>query len=317
MIWLTWRQHRAQAVAGAAALAAVGAVLVVTGLHALTMLRNSGIHGCLGIQSGDCNELVNTTQRSFTGLVILAVLLMIGPCLMGLFWGGPLVAREIEHGTHRVAWTQGVTRRRWIGAQLAFVVGLAVLAGAALDAMASWWIHPVNATGLRFSQGAFDVQGIVPIGYSLFAVALGTAAGAVMRKTLPAMGVTLAGFVALRAGILQFARPHYVAPLTRTYSAIIGSEQPSPLTGDWVLKSGYVDRAGHFSSGLSINLNGCKGSNLQCAQSYLAAHGIRGYDLYQPAGRFWLFQGIETAIFVGVAVALLAVTVVWVRRRLS
>ena len=175
----------------------------------------------------------------------------------------------------------------------------------------------MNATGLRFSQGAFDVQGIVPIGYSLFAVALGTAAGAVMRKTLPAMGVTLAGFVALRAGILQFARPHYVAPLTRTYSAIIGSEQPSPLTGDWVLKSGYVDRAGHFSSGLSINLNGCKGSNLQCAQSYLAAHGIRGFDLYQPAGRFWLFQGIETAIFVGVAVALLAVTVVWVRRRLS
>jgi hypothetical protein len=52
------------------------------------------------------------------------------------------------------------------------------------------------------------------------------------------------------------------------------------------------------------------GSPLPC----LAAHGYRGYVTYQPASRFWAFQGIEAGIFVVLAAALLAVTF-WVLKR--
>jgi uncharacterized membrane protein len=78
-----------------------------------------------------------------------------------------------------------------------------------------------------------------------------------------------------------------------------------------------MDKAGHITSGLSINLNGCNSSNLKCAQAYVRSHGIRGFDTFQPANRFWLFQGIETAIFVGLAIILFGVTIWWVNRRVA
>ena len=42
----------------------------------------------------------------------------------------------------------------------------------------------------QFTQGSFDIQGIVPIGYAVFAVALGIAAGALIGRSLPALAVT-------------------------------------------------------------------------------------------------------------------------------
>jgi len=50
---------------------------------------------------------------------------------------------------------------------------------------------------------------------------------------------------------------------------------------------------------------------LSCAQ----AHHVRAYLTYQPASRYWAFQGIETGIFVLLAAALIAVTFAVVSRR--
>ena len=46
MIWLTWRQFRAQAVAVSAALAAFAILLLVTGPHLVTLARQSGFGTC-------------------------------------------------------------------------------------------------------------------------------------------------------------------------------------------------------------------------------------------------------------------------------
>jgi hypothetical protein len=50
----------------------------------------------------------------------------------------------------------------------------------------------------------------------------------------------------------------------------------------------------------------------------LAKQGL-GYfhAVYQPASRFWLFQGIETALFGGSALALILFAAWWVHRRAS
>ena len=51
--------------------------------------------------------------------------------------------------------------------------------------------------------------------------------------------------------------------------------------------------------------------------SCLAQHGVFNHAVYQPASRFWLFQGIEAAIFIGMALVLGALAVGWVRDRVS
>ena len=48
----------------------------------------------------------------------------------------------------------------------------------------------------------------MPVGYTIFAVALGVAAGALVRKVLPAMTVTVAGFIGARVAVMV-ARPHF------------------------------------------------------------------------------------------------------------
>ncbi|HVA91885.1 MAG TPA: hypothetical protein VNL71_18820 [Chloroflexota bacterium] len=38
---------------------------------------------------------------------------------------------------------------------------------------------------------------------------------------------------------------------------------------------------------------------------------------YQPADRYWVFQGIESTLFVGMAAGLLVLAAWWIRRRIA
>jgi len=131
--------------------------------------------------------------------------------------------------------------------------------------------------------------------------------------------VTLGGFVALR-GVIEFAlRPRFVAPIARVSDPAQGN--PAPYNGDWVLNNGfaYLDRQGRTISSAdatTLCTNVAKGGAFNfnvCLQQ----PGIRLLNLYQPADRFWLFQGIESAIFLGLAAVLLALAVWWVMTRLT
>ncbi len=189
----------------------------------------------------------------------------------------------------------------------------------AFSLLLTWWRGPLDAvSGSRFSYG-FDLEGAVPVGYGLFALALGIAAGTVMQRTLAAMATTLAGFVALR-GVIEFAlRPHYLSPVELITDP--GQGNPRAYNGDWVLNDGftYLDRQGHaISSADAVNL--CTGSAKGATADFnicLHDHGVRLLNLYQPVERFWLFQGIESVIFLALAVALLGLAVWWVRTRIS
>lgn len=74
---------------------------------------------------------------------------------------GPLLAREFEDGTHDLAWTQGVTRIRWLSHTVTWPLAAAGW-GAALTALVSWWRGPQNAAGapVRLATFSFDIQGI-------------------------------------------------------------------------------------------------------------------------------------------------------------
>ena len=161
---------------------------------------------------------------------------------------------------------------------------------------------------------SFDFQGVVPIAYSLFAFAVGTAAGVIVRRVLPAMAITFAIYLPLRLWV-QSLRAHFETPRQISYQAL--GTSPRAGLGDWVVHSRIVDRAGHTVSDQTVfstcgvGPSAAKTDVVGC----LASHGYHQVDLYQPATRFWTFQGIESAIFVGLAIALLAVAFYWVTRR--
>ncbi len=329
MIWVAWRQHRLQLLTGALLLMLTGAFLLATGPGIFSAFRNTGLAHCLALRTSDCGDLADAFLNRYGSLQFVVALFLVLPALGGLFWGAPLIAREVEQGTHGLAWTQGVTRGRWFGAKLA-LLGASAAAGAAILTWGlSWWSRPLVAAGdQRFTPGIFDIRGIVPIAYALFAVALGVAAGALIRRTVAAMAVAFAGFGAVRLAVDLWLRRHYMAP--RVISSTFFGPSPRSGSGDWVLSTKTVDAAGRLlgaGRGIDLNLVAPRCPALQPGSGQfpgkdvilgcLQRVGARVVSVYQPGNRYWAFQWIETGIFVLLAAGLIAVSFWWVRRRVS
>jgi hypothetical protein len=329
MTWLVWRQHRNQTYFAAAALALFAVVLLVTGVQMASQYQ-SAVTSCTA--SHTCDNLANTLSLGNPVVGLLVNLTLLVPCLLGVFWGGPLVARELEAGTGQFAWMQSITRSHWLTVTAGWTLLAAAVWSGAVSALVTWWCSPVNALSQQnFQPGQFDIQGIVPVGYALFAVALGTAAGALLRRTVPALATTVGIFVVVRIVIAEYLRPHYMTALSMTYKIIAGHVAPVLRGSDWVVSRGVAGPggqvlSGQVHSGLGVSINGafitlppaCKALMFQGplqTMSCLSAHGYRLFITYQPASRYWAFQGIETGIFVFLAAALIAVTVVVVLRR--
>jgi hypothetical protein len=349
MIWLAWRQFRAQAIATLAALAALALLIVLTGEHLRQVYDASHISGCNAY--GGCPY---PTMTEFGGherilSALLGPALVVVPALLGIFWGAPLLARELETGTYRLAWTQSITRTRWLAVKAAFV-GLAALAAAGLTTwLVSWWYAPLDKFNMdRFDPSVFGERGIVAIGYAGFAFALGLAAGALLRRTLPAMATTLVTFIVARIAFTEWVRPyllgtaHTLQPVGAANAGITAGAGGTTLFASaptianaWVYSGKLVDRDGASASQSHIH----ELLHTLCPQIGTAvgpppgaqhavpapgglftscmarlSHQLRELVTYQPPSHYWPLQGLETAIFLALALALVAATVWLVRR---
>jgi hypothetical protein len=323
MTWVTWRQYRYQGAVVAALLAALAVLLLMTGLHA-AWVWHSALASCA--KDGSCGTLAGSNLSLGSPIVATIVVATSAvPLLPGLFWGAPMVASELETGTNQFAWTQSITRRRWLAVRAGWLLLAAAVLAGAVSALVTWWSGPFDAMQAdAFQVNRFDVTDIVPVGYAIFAMALGIAAGALLRRTLPALAVTLAGFAGLRAVIALWLRPRFMTPVTMYYKLT------APLTpaGSYLAVSqgilGPNGKPPAAQTASSFGFNGVQvpavcqkfmtGPDPLSVLPCLAAHGYRGYVSYQPASRFWAFQGIETGIYVVLAAALLGVTF-WVLQR--
>lgn len=326
MTWLIWRQHRKAALVVLALLAALAAFLIPTGLrmrHAVT-----GFSDCVaklgGAQLapegtlGNCHDLSGAFLTRYSSMQYVAILLLFAPVLIGMFWGAPLVAREVEQGTHRFVWTQGVSRRRWMLTKIGLVGSFVLLVVVVYALLMTWWMQPFTiGTGSRLRAGLFDSQGVVPIAYTIFAVALGFFAGTYWRKVLPAMAVTLVGFAATRIGILVLARQHFAPP--KSLSTPVTSQNLfNDLNGDWVIQRAIRAADGTIVRSDTIITCGNGGGEAPPPSTDpfagLCGSGASNWVSYQPASQFWPFQYIEAGIFVALAAVLLALAIRKVRR---
>lgn len=328
MTWLVWRQHRTEVLTLALLVAVIGLALLALGLP-MHSLFPGGAARCAGIQAdlaGSCSAAVSRLWDEHGYAAKMLSLFNLVPFLIGAFLGAPLLARELEHGTWQLAWTQAVPRMRWLAVKLVALAAVAVALSAALAAVVTWYRQPFDVLDGRFTTDAFDLEGIAPAGYALFAFAAATAAGTILRRSLPALAVALAVFVAVRFAVGGWLRPHYQAPrtLTETVAAkdpAVDVGNPHMSTGshlDWTIAAGYADSTGRRLSiaevyGMSVTARE-SGTDLS---THLNAQGVRQWVTFQPAGRFWTFQLVETSIFVALAAALLALAAWWVKRRVS
>jgi len=361
MIWLTWRQFRAQAITAVVALALFAIVLAVTESHMASLYDASGLTGCHG---GTCARLASQFLENLTSgrsvpllpdgsslyviLYFLSVLvILVAPAILGIFWGAPLIARELETGTHRLAWNQSITRTRWLTVKLT-LIGLAAMAVTeALSLIQAWWAAPIGkAVGLggsasiltegRFGPFVFPTHGITPLGYAAFGFALGVTAGLLIRRAIPAMAVTLAIFAAVQLVMPLWVRPHLL-PAGRAIATIEAAQANAFPTGGstiavtagtvpghpgaWIISSRAVNAAGQPVTAPAacesavphvVGGGGSPGWN-----NCLASHGIRVAMSYQPASRYWPLQLTETGIFLVLAMALAGFCFWRLGRRLS
>ena len=341
MIWLTWRQLRSQAIVAAAALATMAVVLAVTGASLASLYRTSGLDACNANCAAQASNFFGSVKGGATELIfyIGIFLLYASPALIGMFWGAPLVSRELEAGTFRLAWSQSVTRTRWLAIKLGLGALGAMAAAGLLSLMISLWSEPLyhaaqkaggnNVLSIsRFSPPLFGANGIVPIGYAAFAFALGVAVGVLVRHMLPAMAITLVVFAAAQLVMIGAVRPHLIPPSITTVplSAVTFNAEGESNNGQlflkvatvnsmpdaWVVAARPVGSAGQPATMVPQACRSMAATFTQC----LGSHGVSIQVRYQPPSRYWALQWLETALYLILAAGLGALCY-WRIRRLA
>ncbi|MEV4622847.1 ABC transporter permease subunit [Asanoa sp. NPDC049573] len=331
MIWFTWRQFRTPAAITAGALAVFAIVLLVSG-NAITDAY-AGVATC----RSDCGNAIDaflTQVRNSAGGTIYNIGLAImyaAPPLIGVFWGAPLIARELEAGTHRLAWNQSITRSRWLATKLAIVGGATALATGLLSWAVTTWAHRIDSAAAdRITPLVFGARGVVPIGYALFAFTLGVTCGMVIRRTVPAMAATLGVYAVAVASMPLWLRAHLVPARHETPALDMGNldallidqrgemlVKPNDVANAWTVSNQTVTSAGQPFTGPADPTHCGPTAPMRGCDAWVGSLGLRQDVVYHPDSHYWPLQWIEAGIFVALAALLAAVSFWWLRRRLT
>jgi hypothetical protein len=328
MAWVSWRHHRI----------ALGGVVVLLGVLGLWLwIAGLQLHhayatavACRPESSNACQNLIITFENANvvlkSGLVMQTL-----PALIGAFVGAPVLARELETGTFRFAWTQGFGRWRWALAKLA-LLGIAVTAAAeAFSLLLSWYYQPYFVAGNRssfsapsaLSPGLFNLRGVAFAAWTLAAFAIAALAGMLIRRIVPAIVATLAAYTGLALLAGNVLRQHYMAPLVTKNLNIPGSAW---IMSEWWTKGGKFAFGGQPPFDLLPKLcpttfvrkgNGLETSGSLSPTQCLIQHGYTHWATFQPASHFWPFQWIEGGWLLALSMLLIAATVWLVRRRVA
>ena len=332
MAWVTWRQHRFALTGVAVFLGGLAVYMWIVGLR----LHHAYVAAtvCHPARSIACGDLIS----SFNGMNnVLAngFVLQPVPALIGAFVGAPVLARELETGTFRYAWTQGFGRWRWTLAKLVLLAVVVAAAAGALSVLLSWYYQPYLAAGNQtrplsevspfseaspFAAGLFDLRGVAFAAWTLAAFAIGGLAGMLIRRVVPAIVATLTAYAGLALAAGMFLRQHYLTPLVTSNLNVPASAW---ITNQWWTKGGKFAFAGRpplnllqqFCPSPAVGARPTSKPSSGTLAQCLSQHSYTRWTSYQPASRFWPFQFIEVGWLLALSLLLIAATVWLVRRR--
>ncbi len=331
MAWVTWRQHRFALGGAAVLLGGLALYLWLTGLHMHQAYAT--VAACHPASSYACqNQLINFNSSYGGTAQAVANLMITVPILIGAFAGAPVLARELETGTFRYAWTLGVGRRRWTLAKLVPLAVTLATATGLFSLLFSWYLQPLFADGnsIPLDPSLFGLRGLAYAAWTLAAFAIGALAGLLIRRVVPAITATLAACAGLTLATGLYLRQHYMTPL-------IGRNLFTPPASAWII-NGWWTKGGTVIGQSAINqvMNAMlrqtttaimpknvsendvkfyKGMANSQVLHYLTQHGYTQWTSYQPGSRFWPFQWIEGGWLLALSVLLIAGTVWLVGRR--
>ena len=243
MVWVTWRHHRIALGGVAVFLGALAVWLWTVGLqlhHAYAAAIS-----CHPVGSTACSELI-LNFRVTGGILKAGFVLQPVPALIGAFVGPQVLARELETGTFRYAWTQGLGRWRWTLAKLVMLgVAVAAMAGG-FGVLVSWFYQPFLTPGRLYDPTSalghwlFDLRGVAVAAWALVAFAIGAFVGVLIRRVVPAIVATLAGYTVLAVVVGDGLRADYQP--ARHFWSIQGIEGGSLLALSVLLIAATVRR---------------------------------------------------------------------------
>ncbi|MEV6304202.1 ABC transporter permease subunit [Actinoplanes sp. NPDC051861] len=338
MIWMSWRQFRTPALVTGTLVLALLAGLALTWTTVTGAAEDAGYTGCRGdacaaAASTFLEALQQTAASEFHKFAIVVLLLL--PVLLGIFWGAPLVARELESGTYRMVFSQSVSRGRWLLVKLA-IGGAAVAIGTGLFTLTlSRWAQPIDsASADRLNPLVFGARGLVPIGYAALAFAVGVTAGLLLRRTVTAMAVTLLVVAGIQLAGPLLLRPLLAEKVTTALPLDVGGRygislnddtkemtlhvEPS-IRGVWVLSNIVVTPAGtEFTGPADTTLCGPEApDDHRTCPDWLEAQNLRQQLIYIPGTEFWPLQWREFGLLIGLTAAVSGFSLWWIRRRLA
>ncbi|MEV4721183.1 hypothetical protein AB0J94_28665 [Micromonospora noduli] len=337
MIWMTWRQFRTPALATGTLLLALLGGLALTWSEVTQLARQTGYTGCQGDACRAAGEaFLQALQPGWASEFHIAAIgaLYLLPALVGIFWGSPLVARELESGTYRMVFSQSVSRGRWLLVKLAAGCGAAALGAGLLSLVLTEWAQPIDgASADRMNPLVFAARGIVPIGYATLAFVVGVATGLLLRRTLAAMAVTLLVVISLQIAAPFVVRPWLAQPVTTVSPLQFDGDygiSMSPDTGrmtvhvqpdrrgDWIVSSTTITSTGaEFTGPADMTQCGPRASGgREACQSWLGKQNLSLKVSYVPGSKFWDLQWREFGALFALTVALSLFSLWWVRRRL-
>lgn len=287
--WVTVRQHR-RVLWAVPAFLALG-LAVVIGLRVWNGNTYDGVHEPYPNFGYEALRL--SMQYAGTGLLWL-------PPLVGAFVAGPMIARELESGTWRLALTQSASAKAWLGSKVLVAATVSVAGSLALIGVYRLGWVPVSSTyQLHWAdRGPYEATGVVLAGYCLLGVALGALVGQLVRRTLAAMAVTglLTGLVLLVVGSLRWS---FLSVETHT----------APFTGQWgslmppnalMMDTGFLTGAGE-----RLSENACFERTQNAVDCPADLNIIAEYAQFHPVSHYWPTQLLETSIVLALAAAVL------------
>lgn len=319
MSWLVWRQHRFEILG-----LLIGAVLIAAallyGADLATRIRAElGVDTCqpLPNTNANCVNLSMQAAERMQPFRWLVILLFFVPAVVGSFVGGPLFARELERGTHRLIWTQGITRTRWGAAKLFSLLGVGALA-ASMVASVGGLATTINGGWANVYQN-FDLEGPAFVSYVLFAITVATFAGTLSRRILVGMFAGLLLFGIVRLGVLSELRPNYEPPVTVVYGASVPSPQSAVPADSWLVGIDFIDHTGRVVPWARVrsiqDASRPQGGRFPDFLEYMAQNDAYQRVRFQPADRYWRFQWTEGLLFLVLSGALSVTTLLLLKRR--
>ncbi|MEU3647842.1 hypothetical protein AB0E59_30955 [Lentzea sp. NPDC034063] len=265
LIWLTWRQHR-WSIAGVVALA----LIAVYGLLSTEYEGGSASMPIFGFYA-------LMVQIGFGGVI-------------GMFWGAPLIARELEERTYFVAWGQDVTPVEWLRGKLLVFGVLAVMLGALVGTGDGY-------IGTRRSWSSFEANPLVQAGYAVLGLAIGVLVGLLTRHVMTAIAGTLVFFTLTRVLVSVVARDYYLPP-----ERVIVRWENTPVAPERGLElgNGFIGPDLEPVRVLDKCMQGINANT--CMRNEKAAIGT--YVEYQPIERLTTFQVIEFVVCALIAAGL-------------